>query len=167
MFNRALDIATCFVGGFEVPEHGHHHQLRVFNKKRGAYAQFTLKKKKSLLPFLLLFKSSVLINLGLQHRANAERGERADCVQPDVAASTSMLNQIIKPQTVLITACTAVMKKKNEILTQSFLVLSAVGRGLDGVPAGSRLDRPGVSEILVGSVLVSSPALLQVPLHCC
>lgn len=121
MFNHALGIATCFVGGFEVPEHGHHHQLRVFDKKRGAYAQFTLKKKKSLLPFLLLFKSSVLINLGLQHRANAERGERADCVQPDVAASTSMLNQIIKPQTVLITACTAVMKKKKRDINSAFL----------------------------------------------
>lgn len=167
MFNRALGVATCYVGGFEVPEHGHHHKLRVFNKKRGAYAQFTLKKKKSLLPFLLLFKSSVLINLGLQHHANAERGERADFVQPDTAASISTLNQIIKPQTVLITACTAVMKKKNEVLTQPFSVLSAVGRGLDGVPAGSRLDRPGVPEILVGSVLVRSPALLQVPLHCC
>lgn len=167
MFNRALGVATCYVGGFEVPEHGHHHKLRVFNKKRGAYAQFTLKKKKSLLPFLLLFKSSVLINLGLQHHANAERGERAGFVQPDAEASISTLNQIIKPQTVLITACTAVMKKKNEVLTQPFSVLSAVGRGLDGVPAGSRLDRPGVPEILVGSVLVSSPALLQVPLHCC
>lgn len=61
--------------------------------------------------------------------------ESEQTAQPNTAASTLKLNQIIKPHTVLTAAYMTVMK--NKILTQPFLMLSAVGRGLDGVPAGS------------------------------